>query len=128
MKKLGLKTMALLIISTHAVAGPPQWTWDAGKQSNNGSITVKSASSGTSYAGTQNPTGAVAKLNQNAVTQPPTVIVQATASLPIKAVGDPCVAKTTGTAPDQTADEGNAITADRSSLLSCQSGSSGSRA
>jgi len=62
-----------------AMAAPAaQWTWEAGKQTNNGAITIKSVSGGSSYSGTQNPTGAVAKTNQNAVTQPPTVILQAT--------------------------------------------------
>lgn len=56
----------------------PQWTWEAGKQTNNGAITLKSTSGSTTYSGTQNPTGAIAKTNQNAVTQPPTVIIQAT--------------------------------------------------
>ena len=58
------------------VQAEPQWAWDAGKQTNNGAITIKSVSGGTTYSGTQNPTGAVAKTNQSAVTQPPTVIVQ----------------------------------------------------
>ncbi len=40
-------------------------------------MTVKSLAGG-SYASTQNPTGAVAKANQNAATQAPTVIIQAT--------------------------------------------------
>lgn len=53
----------------------PQWVWDAGKQTNNGAITIKAVSGG-SYSGVQNPTGAAAKTNQSAVTQPPTVIVQ----------------------------------------------------
>jgi len=42
-------------------------------------VTVKSLAGG-SYAGTQNPTGAVAKANQNAATQAPTVIIQATSA------------------------------------------------
>lgn len=40
-------------------------------------MNVKSFAGGT-YAATQNPTGAVAKVNQVAATQPPTVIIQAT--------------------------------------------------
>lgn len=84
-------------------------------------MTVKSLSGG-SYTATQNPPGAVAKSNQNAATQPPTVIVQATTSLPIKSAGDSCVAATTGTSPNLSADEGTAITSDRSTLLTCQSG------
>jgi len=71
---------ALVVLSGPALAAPPQWTWEAGKQTNNGAITIKSTNGSTSYSGTQNPTGAVAKTNQNAVTQPPTVIIQATSS------------------------------------------------
>jgi len=66
--------MSLCLVA-HAVG--PQWTWEAGKQTTNGAITVKSTSGGT-YSATQNPTGAVTKTNQNAVTQPPTVIIQST--------------------------------------------------
>jgi len=74
---------ALVALAGPVLAGPPQWTWEAGKQTNNGAITIKSVNGGTTYSGTQNPTGAVAKTNQNAVTQPPTVIIQATGgSLP----------------------------------------------
>lgn len=120
--KRSLKLLVLLALSQQALAMGPQWTWEAGKQTNNGAITVKSTNGSTTYAGTQNPTGAVAKVNQNAVTQPPTVIVQATASLPIKVAGDPCTASTSGSSP-QMADEGTAILADRSLLLTCQSGS-----
>ena len=69
--------LLLVAVSVHSIADP-QWTWEAGKQTNNGAITVKSATGGTTYSGTQNPTGAVAKTNQSAVTQPPTVIIQAT--------------------------------------------------
>ena len=39
-----------------------------------GAIIVKSLSGG-SYAGTQNPSGMIARSNQNAATQPPTVII-----------------------------------------------------
>ena len=76
MKKLTL-CVALVGLAQQAFA-EPQWAWEAGKQTNNGAITIKSVSGGTTYSGTQNPTGAVAKTNQNAVTQPPTVIIQAT--------------------------------------------------
>lgn len=104
-----------------AAAGPVGWAHQATSFQGNGAVTVKSLS-GASYVATQNPAGAVAKANQNAVTQPPTVIVQATASIPIKVVGTPCTPSTTGTPPSETADEGTAILADRSSLLTCQSG------
>jgi hypothetical protein len=68
----------LAISTSLATATAPQWTWEAGTQTNNGAITLKSTTGSTTYSGTQNPTGAVAKTNQTAVTQPPTVIIQAT--------------------------------------------------
>lgn len=122
MKYPPLAFACALALTTTISTATPRWTWEAGKQTNNGSITVKSTSGSTTYSGTQNPTGAVAKANQTAVTQPPTVIVQATASLPVKAVGDACTSVTTGTAPNTMADERTAITADRTLLLTCQSG------
>ena len=117
MKQFTALVLALTYM-TSVLAGP-QWTWEAGKQTTNGAITVKSASGGGTYSATQNPTGAVAKTNQNAVTQAPTVIVQATASLPIHVAGDACTAADSG----GSATEGVAITEDRTLLLSCQSGS-----
>ncbi len=78
MKRVLLIAMLLSFAQSAAAAGPAQWTWEAGKQRNDGSITIKSVSGGSTYSGTQNPTGAVARTNQNAVTQPPTVIIQAT--------------------------------------------------
>lgn len=104
-----------------AGAGPTGWAHQVAGFQSNGAVTIKSLAGG-SYAGTQNATGAVAKASQSAVTQPPTIIVQATAALPIKAVGDTCAASTSGAAPSQTSGEGIAILADRSSLLTCQSG------
>lgn len=121
MMKIGINTIGVMLLIYSQTVSAQQWVWDTGKQNNNGSINIKSVTGGAVYAGTQNPTGAAAKLNQTAVTQPPTVVL-ATASLPIRAVGDTCVAKTTGSASDQVADEGTAITADRAALLTCQSG------
>ena len=46
--------------------------------------------SGGAYAATQNPTGAVAKVNQVAATQPPTVVIQATSSGPVFNYKDDC--------------------------------------
>jgi len=120
--RISITVLTLLVTSQHVTAADPQWAWEAGKQTSNGAITLKSVSGGATYSGTQNPTGAVAKINQSAATQPPTVIIQATASLPIKAVGDACTSSTSGTAPNQSAGEGTAITADRTLILSCQSG------
>ena len=45
-------------------------------------MAVKSLVGGT-YAATQNPTGAIVKASQNAATQPPTVIIQATGGGPV---------------------------------------------
>ncbi len=78
MKRGPFIAMLLSVAQSAAASGPAQWTWEAGKQTNDGSITIKSVSGETTYSGTQNPTGAVAKTNQSAVTQPPTVIIQAT--------------------------------------------------
>ena len=86
---IALLTIISALTATDALADP-QWTWEAGKQTNNGAITVKSISGGTMYSGTQNPTGAVAKTNQSAVTQPPTVIIQATGGGAFFNYGDNC--------------------------------------
>lgn len=48
-------------------------------------MVVKSLAGG-SYAGAQNPAGAVAKANQTAATQPPTVIIQATGAISVPAM------------------------------------------
>ena len=62
-----------------AFAGPgPAWAWDASKITNNGSVQIQSTNGSSTYNAVQNPTGAVAKTNQSALTQPPTVIIQAT--------------------------------------------------
>ena len=72
-------TTILAAVPLVASAGPVSWAHQNGSLQSNGAITVKSLSGG-SYAGTSNPAGAVAKANQSAVTQPPTVIIQATSS------------------------------------------------
>jgi len=66
-----------MAIMTPAGAGPTGWAHQAAGFQSNGAVSVKSLAGG-SYAGTQNPSGAVAKGNQNAATQAPTVIIQAT--------------------------------------------------
>lgn len=113
--------VAALLVAAVPAGAQPAWAHQAPGFQSNGAIAVKSLAGG-AYGGTENPAGAVAKANQSAVTQPPTVIIQATASLPIKGVGDPCTSSTTGTAAAPTAAEGTAILADRSALLTCQSG------
>jgi len=67
------------MLALPAAAGPVDWAHQNGSVQSNGAVTVKSLSGG-SYGATGNPTGAVAKANQNAATQPPTVIIQATSS------------------------------------------------
>lgn len=62
-----------------AIAGQPGWAHQATGFQSNGAVTVKSLAGG-SYNSTQNPTGALAKASQSVVTQPPTVIIQATGS------------------------------------------------
>lgn len=73
-KKLFL-TVVTAIVATSALADAPKWTWEAGKQTNNGAITIKSTNGSTTYSGTQNPTASAVKINQNAATQPPVVII-----------------------------------------------------
>ena len=71
--------LLLVAATAPAGAGPTGWAHQAAGFQSDGAVTVKSLAGGT-YAGTQNPTGAVAKANQNAATQAPTVIIQATGS------------------------------------------------
>lgn len=72
-------SIALVAGTPACVAASASWAHQAGSVSSNGAVTVRSLSGGT-YSATQNPTGAVAKANQVAATQPPTVIIQATGS------------------------------------------------
>lgn len=71
--------LVLIAATAPAGAAPTGWAHQATGFQNNGAVTVKSLAGG-SYAGTQNPTGAVAKTNQSAATQAPTVIIQATSA------------------------------------------------
>ena len=72
-----------------ARAGNASWAHQAGSLSSNGAVTVKSLAGG-STAAMQNPTGAIAKASQNAATQPPTVIIQATSSGAVFSYKDDC--------------------------------------
>lgn len=76
---IALFTMITISCTAYAAgnSSAPQWTWEAGKQTNNGAITIKSTNGSTTYTGTQNPTGSAAKVNQNAATQPPTIVMPA---------------------------------------------------
>jgi hypothetical protein len=71
--------MAALLTVAAPAAAQPAWAHQVPGFQSNGAITVKSLAGGF-YGGTENPIGAVAKANQSAVTQPPTIIVQATTS------------------------------------------------
>ena len=71
--------MALAAAVALPAAAQPRWAHQAAGFQSNGQVVVRSLSGG-SYSGSQNPTGAVAKVNQSAATQPPTVIIQATGS------------------------------------------------
>lgn len=76
--RVAIPVAALMLAGAVSAAGVgPKWTWEAGKQTNNGAVTIKSTSGSTTYSGTQNPTGSAVKTNQSAVTQPPTVIITA---------------------------------------------------
>jgi hypothetical protein len=80
-RKLPARAAAALaaLLAAPTIAGPVNWAHQATGFQSNGAVTVKSLAGG-SYSSTQNPTGAVAKANQNSSTQPPTVIIQATGS------------------------------------------------
>ena len=78
-KAAALAGLVLIAVSAPVVAGPTGWAHQAAGFQSNGAVTVKSLAGG-AYGGTQNPTGAVVKANQNAATQAPTVIIQATSS------------------------------------------------
>lgn len=80
-KQIPLLLLALCAAGTASAGVGPAWAWDAGKLPN-GKVLVKSSNGVFSYDVQQNPVGSVAQVNQSALTQPPTVIVQATANMP----------------------------------------------
>lgn len=91
-------TFIMLASSCSYAQTGPAWAWAAGKITNNGSVAVKSAAGPGTYSAVSNPIGAVAKTNQSAVTQPPTVIIQATsAAAPVQAL--PRLTMSTTTVP-----------------------------
>lgn len=65
-------------------------TWQWASPTLNGSIGVKTVDGMSTQTATQNPTGAVAKTNQTAVTAAPVMVVQATAQLPVVTEGAAC--------------------------------------
>jgi hypothetical protein len=71
--------LAALVAAAAPAGAQPAWAHQSPSFQSNGAVTVKSLSGG-AYGGTDNPTGTVAKVNQSAITQPPTVIIQATSS------------------------------------------------
>lgn len=81
MKKNIIVALVATWCTAPAFAGlGPAWAWDASKITNNGSVQIQSTNGSSTYNAVQNPTGAVAKTNQSALTQPPTVIIQATSA------------------------------------------------
>lgn len=79
MKGLSSMVIALFLVSPLAnAAGEPQWAWTAGKVTSDGSVVVKSKDGLRTYNTTQNPTAASVRVNQNAATQPPLIIMQKT--------------------------------------------------
>jgi hypothetical protein len=70
-------TAVSALASLPAAAGQVDWAHQNGSVQSNGSVSVRTVS-GVNYSASQNPVGAVAKANQNAATQPTTVVVQAT--------------------------------------------------
>ncbi|WNV05874.1 hypothetical protein RP726_05535 [Candidatus Methylospira mobilis] len=112
--------MVLMMFTAIAEAAGPQWYQDVyGTANYNGQITLHDAN-GNTVTVASNPTGANVLSTQSSSVQPPVVIVQATATMPIHAVGDPCTASTTGTSPNQLDAEFIAITLDRTQILTCQ--------
>jgi len=82
--------VALALTIASAAAGPVNWAHQAaGAVQSNGAVTVRSLSGG-AYSATTNPSGAVARINQNAATQPPTVLLKGR-SKAYRANGASCV-------------------------------------
>jgi hypothetical protein len=67
-----LLTLAVAMIATSPAEAQPGLAHLAKDFQSNGAVTIKSQAGGT-YSGTQNGTGAIAKANLLAVTQPPSV-------------------------------------------------------
>jgi hypothetical protein len=72
-----LAGLIALASTASSVAATTGWAHQAAGFQSNGAVNVKSLSGGT-YSAIQNPSGAVAKPDQSAATQPHTVVVQAT--------------------------------------------------
>jgi len=98
----------LLTSITDAIAAP-QWWQQVYPSNSNSQISLKDENNNNVTAIT-NPTAASVKTNVNTSTQSPSIILQATATLPIK-IRDTACDSTTDTA---------AITSDRAMLLTCQ--------
>lgn len=106
-----IAVLGLLLVSAGASAAPQWWQAIYTTNSNN-QINLKDENN-TSVTAITNPTSANVKLNTNITTQPPTVIVQATATLPTVAIGSACTFGTSTAALSSS---------DRLTLLSCGSG------
>ncbi|CAG0975740.1 hypothetical protein RHDC4_01571 [Rhodocyclaceae bacterium] len=101
----------LLSVSLTAPAAGPQWWQQIYSSNTNSQITLKDQNN-TSVTAITNPTAASVQLNSNTNTQPPTVVVQASASLPVVAIGSACTFGTSTAALSS---------ADRLTLLTCNS-------
>lgn len=102
---------AMLLNSTGTYAAGSDfkwWTTSSPNATNNGTITLKNAG-GTTRTIISNPTGAYLS-TRTANTQPPSVVIQATAALPRVPIGSICV---TGT------DTAAISSADQRTLLTC---------
>ena len=78
----------LAILTAHPTFAQAVWAHQNGSVQSNGAITIKTLSGG-SYNGHANVTGSVAKANQTAAVQPPTVLVRGRAKV-YRANGAPC--------------------------------------
>jgi hypothetical protein len=107
MRKIIISIICLLSF-TDALAAPEWWQQLYPSNSNN-QVTLKDENNNNLTAIT-NPTAASVQANVNTSTQPPTVIVQATATLPVVAIGSACVYGTNTAALSS---------ADRITLLTC---------
>lgn len=94
---------------TLSALADPQWYQQLYPSNSNSQINLKDQS-GNTVTAIRNPTAATVQLNANNATQPPSVFVQATATLPVVTIGTTC---------DSTKDTAALSAADRLTLLTC---------
>ena len=80
---------AIFAISTSPSAADPKWYNDVYPSNKNSQISLLNQGGG-SVTAIRNPTAASVQLNANTSTQPPSVFVQATATLPVASIGASC--------------------------------------